>query len=133
MKHTHKSKWKNITLRSLKAELRRLPGVDAHETFKEKLLAATLANYPDQDQTDRIKPHPVTWDFGATAAALLIAALILMANYGLSSPSQVLFSQLKDTSLCYPTYDQNSFLCDQNNTYVSSVLPWEIFKENRSK
>ena len=105
----------DMTLQSLEAKLHRLPDVDVPETLEAKLLAAIPGRGPETLAELPVKRHPRLWDFGVTAAAaILILALMLTVNYGLSTPSQALSSQLKDTSLCYTMWERYGLPGDQN-------------------
>jgi hypothetical protein len=114
MKENQEQKWKDTTLKSLEAKLRNLPEVEVPETLEVKLLAAI----PDREPVaieHSLRQHPGAWDFGVTAAAvILILALMLTVNYGLSTPSQTLSAQPKDTSLCHTGWERQYFLGDQN-------------------
>ncbi|MHC4423981.1 MAG: hypothetical protein ACYSWR_04865, partial [Planctomycetota bacterium] len=48
------------------------------------------------------------------AAAVLILALMLTVNYGLSEPSQTLSTQLTDMSLLHTGWELRPLLSDQN-------------------
>ena len=115
MTENQEEKWDDMTLESLEAELRSLPEVDVPETLEGKLLAAIPGREPETLAELPVKRHPRLWDFGVTAAAaILILALMLTVNYGLSTPSQALSSQLKDTSLCYTMWERYGLPGDQN-------------------
>ena len=124
MKENRKQKGKEITLRSLKAKLRCLSQVEAPKTLEGKLLEA-IVDRKRQTGAERLPGfHRRTWDFGASAAAaILIFALMLVVNYGLSVPSQMLATELDDVSLCYARYDHNNLLYDQNYGSVENSLP----------
>lgn len=121
MKENQEQKWKDTTLKSLEAKLRNLPEVEVPETLEAKLLAAI----PDREPVaieHSVRQHPGAWDFGATAAAvILILALIFTVNYGLSTPSQMLSAQPKDTSLCYTGWEPHYLPLDQNNALVEDT------------
>lgn len=122
MKGNQEQKRKDTTLKSLEAELRNLPEVEVPETLEARLLAAIPDRGPKASVEQRAKRHPGLWDFGVTtAAAILILALMLTVNYGLSTPSQTLLTKFKDTSLCYTRWEQNSLLYDQNNTLIEDT------------
>ena len=111
MTHGKEGRRQDVSRHSLEARLRSLADVEPPETLKARLLTAIPA------RTHRTHPpgwYPKAWDFGVTAAAaVLIIALMLMVNYGLSVPSQAqLFA---DTDLDYPGWDQTFFSPDQNN------------------
>jgi hypothetical protein len=118
-------KTSGTTGRWLESRLRRLADVEPPETLKAKLVEAI----PDR----RVASHLVfphlrwyrqAWDFGVTAAAaVVIIALMLMVNYGLSVPSQA--QLIEDTALAYPGWDQNFFSPDQNNTGGEKFWPRE--------
>jgi hypothetical protein len=125
MTENKEQKFRNITEKSLAAQLRSLPEISPPEALKEKLLAAI----PDR----RPKPASVhrrlwyrAWDFGVTAAAaVLIFALMFLVNYGLSTPSKTAMLEF-DTSLCYAAWDQNNFMYDQNNTSLEKSLQYKL-------
>jgi len=121
----------DLTLESLEAQLRSLPDVETPETLKTKLVAAIPDRQPKTSVEHRAMHHPRLWDFGLTAAAaILILALMLTANYGLSTPSRTLSAQLYDTSLWCPGLEQRYFQFDQNNAliedtnYTKANYPW---------
>ena len=104
-----------MALESLGEQLRQLPEVDVPETLAAKLLAAIPTERANAVVEYRAEHHPGRWDFWATAvAAILILALMLSVNYGLSTPSQTLPTKLKDISLCHAGWDLHPFLGDQN-------------------
>jgi len=115
MTRNQEKKWDDMTLESLEARLRRLPEVQVPEALEAKLLAAIPDKQPKASIEDSVRWHPGAWDFGVTAVAVvLILALMLTVNYGLSTPSQALSAQLQDTSLCYTAWERYGFLGDQN-------------------
>jgi len=127
MTENQEQKWEYMRLKSLEAELRCLPEVEVPETLEDKLLAAIPDRGAKVAPEHQAKWHVRAWDFGATAtAAVLILALMLMVNYGLSVPPQMLLTELNDTSLCYTRWDQNNFLYDQNNACVEKTLPYKL-------
>jgi len=116
-----------MTLKSLQANLRRLAGLQTPEALKNKLLADIPHSRAQAPSQQWIQWHRGAWDFGVTAvAAVLIIALMFMVNYAFYLPPRGLLTQLKDTSLCYTTWDQNNFLCDYNNASAQSFFPYEI-------
>jgi hypothetical protein len=115
MTENQEEKWDDMTLESLEAELRSLPEVDVPETLEGKLLAAIPDRQPAAAAEHRAERHPGLWDFGVTAAAaVLILALMLTVNYGLSEPSQTLSTQLTDMSLLHTGWELRPLLSDQN-------------------
>ena len=130
MAKNKKHKWRNITTGSLESELRGLVPFEPPADLKAGLLAAVPYRHSEDAKKHHIRWYPGVWNFGATAAAaVLIAGLVLLVNYGLSVPSPALLKEFNDTSLCYPVweqaglYDQNSFMSDQNNAGVETVWP----------
>jgi hypothetical protein len=128
---------KDTTLKSLESRLRSLPEVEAPETLEAKLVAAIPDAKAGVTQERQLQWHPRAWDFGVTAAAtVLIFALMFMVNYGLSVPSQMSLTDLSDTSLVCPRWDQNNFFDDQNSACVEKSLPrelkWPMIKQNES-
>jgi hypothetical protein len=122
MTDNKRQKWEDVTLKSLKAELRRLADVKIPEALKARLFAAIPNAKTAVIQHAQVQNHPRAWDFGITAvAAVLIFALMLMVNYGLSVPSQMLKTEFHDTSLYPARLDQNNFLYDQNNTLIGDT------------
>jgi len=117
-----------MTLKSLEAKLRRLPEPEIPKTLEARLLDAI----PDRDPNvsrdhHQVKRHPRAWNLGAAAtAAVLILALMLTVNYGLSTPPQMLLIELNDALPHYARPDQNNFLYDQNNAYVEKTLPYQL-------
>jgi len=125
MTENQEQKSKDMTLKSLEAELQRLPEVEVPEALEAKLLAAIPDSRAKAAPGHQLQWHRA-WDFGVTAAAaVLIFALMFLVNYGLSIPSQTSITEF-DTSLCYTRWDQNNFLYDQNNTYLGKSLPHEL-------
>ena len=135
--------WQGITMagsreqkrkdKSLEAQLRCLSQVEVSETLKARLFAAI----PDREQKaalqGQVHYRRRAWSLGV-AAAVLIFALMFLINYGLSVPSQTLFTELNDTSLCCTRWDQNNFLYDQNNAGIEQSLPfdlkWPVINQN---
>lgn len=105
----------DITLRSLKANLRRLPQVEVPGKLKARLFAAVPDVEAPPVPQAQVEWRPRVWDFTVTAAAIvLIFALMLMLNLGLSIPSKLLLTDMNDTSLVYPRPIHTTFICDQN-------------------
>jgi hypothetical protein len=123
---------KGMTLRSLKAELRRLPEVEAPRGLRARLLAAIPAGREGLASEPQAKGHYRRWDFGVSAAAaVLILASLFMVNYGLSVPTQVLLTGFTDTSLGGTLWDQG--LYDQNSCLEKSLpheLKWPVPGQN---
>ncbi|MHC4084552.1 MAG: hypothetical protein ACYSWZ_11925 [Planctomycetota bacterium] len=125
MTQKRKKKSKRITLKSLAANLRSLPEVEVPETLKPRLLAAIPDTQAKPAPANQFRRYP-TWDFGVTAAAaVLIFALMLLVNYGLSTPLKTGIIEF-DTSLCCTTPNLNNFLYDQNNTYLEKSGAYEL-------
>ena len=117
-------KSKNVTLKSLEARLRSFPKPQPPETLKDRLLATIPRTQPQLSQKHQIKPQSRVWNFGAvTAAAAVIFAFMFMLNYALSTPSQMLFTELNDTSLSYAASGPIFFEYDQNDTCLAMTLP----------
>lgn len=138
MKQNREQNYKDVTLKSLKAQLRRLPEVEVPETLKAGLFDAIPEKAAKVAQEHQAGWRPQAWDFGVTAAAaVLIFALMFMVNYGLSVPSQLLLTEFNDTSLPYARCDQNNLLYDQNNTYIEKSLPgeskWPMINQNEPR
>jgi len=111
-----------MTLKLLETELHRLRKVKVPEKLKAKLLAAIPDNNTKVTRKHQVKWYQPAWDYGVTAAAaVLIFALMVMVNYGLSVPPQALLMGFDDTSLCYPRWDQNILLYDQNNIGIADT------------
>ncbi|MFC1635834.1 hypothetical protein ACFL5Z_13425 [Planctomycetota bacterium] len=119
MKENHKRTWKDMTLKSLKAKLRSLPEPIIPETLKTRLYA-TIPRRP----TETIRERPVrrwlkAYGLWATAAAVLILALVLASNHGPPASSHRLVADLNDgTSRHVPT-DQNAVFIEDTN-FVNS-------------
>lgn len=107
-------KW--ATLKSLEAHLRRLAEIEVPETLKAKLFAAIPDEQPKAGPKHCVRWWPGAWGFGATAAAILVLALILVTNYGTSGPSRKLIADINDKPSYYT-------LADQNNTSVGDGEP----------
>lgn len=115
MKGNQEEKSDDITLQSLEQRLRHLPEPDVPKALETRLLAAIPSDAEDVSVSARTVCYPRLWDFWATAAAaILILALMLTANYGLSVSSRTLSTQLRDTSLLGTQWDRYPFLGDQN-------------------
>jgi hypothetical protein len=115
MKRNQEKKSDDMKLESLEERLRLLPELDVPKTLEARLLAAVPSDATDTSVRPRIKCYPRLWDFWATAAAaILIVALMLTANYGLFVSSRTLSMQLRDTSLLGTAWDRYPFLGDQN-------------------
>ena len=115
MKRNQEEKSDDMTLESLEQRLCHLPEPDVPEALEARLLAAIPSDAADVSVSPRIVRYPRLWDFWATAAAaILILALMLTANYGLSVSSRTLSTQLRDTSLLGTHWDRYSSLGDQN-------------------
>ena len=124
MTHNQKPKPEEMTLKSLEERLRRLPQVQPSESLESKLLAAIGDGRAEFTEEHHLRWWPGAWNFGAAAtAAILILALMLVVNYGLATPSQMLLTELNDTSLCYTGWDQNNFLYDQNSAFTEKTSP----------
>lgn len=135
MAGSRKQKRKGMTLKSLEARLRCLSQVEVPETLKAKLFAAIPEREQKATPQYQVPCRRRVWRFGAAAAAaVLIFGLLFSINYGLSVPSQVLFTELNDTSLCYTRWNQSNFLYDQNNTCIEKSLPfdlkWPVINQN---
>ncbi len=135
MKHNQKPKSEEMTLKSLEERLRRLPQVQPSESLEPKLLAGIGAGTAEFTENHRLRWWPGGWNFGAAAvAAILILASMLVVNYGLAAPSQMLFTELTDTSLCYTGWDQDNLLYDQNSFFTEKTSPsdsqWPMINEN---
>ena len=133
MAGSRKQKRKDMTLKSLEARLHCLSQVEVPKTLKDRLFAAI----PDREQRaalqSQIHYRRRAWSFGA-AAAVLIFALMVLINYGLSVPSQMLLTELNDTSLCSTRWDHSNFLYDQNNACIEKPLSfdlrWPVINQN---
>ena len=135
MTHNQKPKPEEMTLKSLEERLRRLPQVQPSESLESKLLAAIGEGRAEFTEDHDLRWWPGAWNFGAAAtAAILILALMLVVNYGLATPSQMLLTELNDTSLCYTGWDQNNLLYDQNSVFTEKTSPsdsqWPMINQN---
>lgn len=138
MRKNQEQKREDMTLRSLKTRLRHLPEVEVPRTLETRLFAMVPDRGAKVAREEKAKRHPGAWSFGAaTAAAVLILALMLMVDYGLSTHGQVLFKEIDDTSLCYPGWEQGNILYDQNNGLVERTLPrglkWPMIYPNEAE
>ena len=117
-------KSKIVKIKSLEARLHRFPEHQPPETLKAKLLAAIPHTQPQPAQKSQIKLKSRVWNFGAfSAAAAVILAFMFMLNYALSTPSQMLFTELNDTSLSYAASGPLFLEYDQNDTCLAMTLP----------
>ncbi|MHC4260637.1 MAG: hypothetical protein ACYSTF_09555 [Planctomycetota bacterium] len=115
MKRNQEEKSDDMTLGSLEQRLRHLPEPGVPEALEARLLAVITSDTADVSISPRIVRYPRLWDFWATAAAaILIIALMLTANYGLFVSSRTLSMQLRDTSLLGTAWDRYPSLGDQN-------------------
>ena len=125
MAENKEQKSRNITKKSLAAQLRSLPEVRPPEALKDKLLS-TIPDRGPKVARGHQRQSVRAWDFGVTAAAaVLIFALMFLVNYGLSTPSKTAMIEF-DTSLCYAGWNQNNFMYDQNNTYLEKSLQYKL-------
>lgn len=137
MRENQGQKWEDMTLKSLETRLRHLPEVEVPSTLETRLFTMVSDRGAGSAREEKAKRHPGAWNFGAAAAAaVLVLALILMIEYGLSTHGQVLFTEIDDTSLCYPRWEQGSILYDQNSSYVERTLPcglkWPMISPNEA-
>lgn len=137
MRKNQEQKREDMTLRSLKTRLRHLPEVEVPGTLETRLFAMVPDRGAKVAREEKAKRHPGAWSFGAaTAAAVLILALMLMVDYALSTHGQVVFTEIDDTSLCYPGWEQGNILYDQNNGLVERTLPrglkWPMIYPNEA-
>jgi hypothetical protein len=115
MKRNQEKRSDDMTLGSLEQRLRHLPEPGVPEALERRLLGAIPSDTADVSVSPRIVRYPRLWDFWATAAAaILIMALMLTANYGLSVSSRTLSTQPRDTALLGTAWDRYPFLGDQN-------------------
>ena len=129
MTENKEHKWNDMPLKSLEAELRRLPEVKVPEKLKTRILDAIPGRRQKVSIGHQLKWHLYTRDLVATAAAaIFIFSSMLMVSYGLPNPPQTLLTELNDTSLCHTgweqnnlLYDQNSFLYDQNSSLIEDI------------
>jgi hypothetical protein len=122
MADKRKQSKQDIMLRSLKRRLRDLAGLQPPPRLKAKLVAAIAPGRPTTRPTLAGRPVLRIWDFGVTAApAVLVFALLLVVNYGLSVPVRILPTQVADTSLCYLPGVQGPLLSDQNNMLIEDT------------
>ena len=124
-----------FTLKDLELKLRNLPDIEPSSNLRNRLLSLIPPAASTFDQQFRIKWYFKILDLGATAATvILILSLTLILNHSLSLPSQPLFSEFQDTSLCYTRWDQNNILYDQNTTYAGvSNFTLPVLKQNEPK
>ena len=118
MTGNQEQKWKDMTLKALEVELRRLPEVEVPETLKAKLFAKAPNSKTKGIREHQLQWRPGVWGLGIAAATVLILALIFVPNYGPSVPSQALTADLDDNSTRYVLADQNNALIADTN-YVN--------------
>jgi hypothetical protein len=122
MANKRKQSKQDIVLRSLKRRLHGLAGLQPPPRLKAKLVAAIAPARPTTRPTLAGRPVLRVWDFGVTAvAAVVVFALLLVVDYGLSLPVRILPSQVADTSLCYLPGVQSPLLSDQNNMLIEDT------------
>lgn len=115
MKRNQEEKSDDMTLESLEERLRSLPELDVPKALEARLAAAVPSGAEGTSVRPRTARCPRLWDYWATAAAaILIVALMLTANYGVSDSSRTFSTQITDTSLCGTLWDRCTFLGDQN-------------------
>ncbi|UCF15055.1 MAG: hypothetical protein JSW59_16725 [Phycisphaerales bacterium] len=115
MKEDNKKTWENITLKSLEARLRSLPEPGIPATLEARL-HATIPERP----TETIRVHLLRrWikacALSATAAAVVILAIVLAANHGPPSPSHRSVADLNDGASRHVPADQNTVLIEDTN------------------
>jgi len=113
---------KDVSLESLQAQLRNLPEPDVPEGLKSALFAGIPEAAVPAGHRSLVGRHPGAWDFGVTAAAaVVILALLLMVNYGLSVPAGKSLVKFDEPLLSYTRWDHNTLLSDQNNAFIERV------------
>jgi hypothetical protein len=119
MTTNREQQWRDLTLESLEAKLRRLGEVDVPQTLEAKI----LTNVPDggagSPQDHRNWRWPRIWGIGIATAAVLILALIFMSNYGPFVSSHTLIGDFNDRQTRPLLADQNTPLVEDTN-HVSS-------------
>jgi hypothetical protein len=115
MAENQEQKWKGMTLKSLEAKLRSLPGVEVPEALKAKIFAKIPHSKAGPAPERRVQWRPGIWGFGIAAAAVLILALIFVPSYGPSGPSQTLIADLNDRTVRHILADQNNALVEDTN------------------
>ncbi|MHC4434914.1 MAG: hypothetical protein ACYTBS_24000 [Planctomycetota bacterium] len=115
MKENHKQTRQDITLKSLEARLRSLPEPAIPETLEARL-HATIPERP----TETIRGHLFrqwlkAYGIWATAAAVMILALVLAVNHGPPSPSHRFVADLNDGVARYVPADQNAVPIEDTN------------------
>jgi len=122
MIQNRKNKSQDITLKSLKTQLRNLPVLQTADSLKQKLIAAI----PNDTTPLSRKWWPGAWGLGAAAAAVFIGAVIFVSNYAPSTSSNLL-AELNDASSYHVLADINSSLAEVNKP---AQLLWHIAGQN---
>ncbi len=135
MNRKKQQKSQDVTFEALEGQLCNLPEVEVPDGLQTKLLAAIADSNTDLCRGSRTKSRHRAWIGALTAAAaVLILALIPMANYTLPAPSRTSFTEFDDSLVCGGWLHGNNFLYDQNNTFVEKSLPpdfrWPVVHQN---
>jgi len=115
MTTNQEQKRQDLTLKSLEADLRRLPEVQIPETLQAKILASVPDGKAGGPQGNWVRRWPRVCGIGIATAAVLILGLVFMANYALFMSSQPPVTDLNDGPTRYVLSDQNSLLIEDTN------------------
>ena len=117
-------KWKNLTMKSLKAKLCGLREVEVPEGLKDRLLDSAR-----RQQIELCRGHSILWRpralwVGTAAAVIFVLGLTLVPHIsGPSVPSQNIIMDLNDRPGRYIS-------ADQNNTAAPNKLQWSTTSHN---
>ena len=114
-------------MKSLKSRLCNLPQPDVPQRLKSALFAAIPKHTGPTASKPSPGPHRRAWDFGVTAAAaVIVLALLILVNYGLSVPPGASIAECDDALTWYTKWDRNTLLSDQNSAFIEKAAPYRV-------
>lgn len=121
MAESTEQKFREMTLKSLEAMLRRFSELQVPETLKAKLFAAIPGRRVRSGQEYHARRWRVVWCFGTAAAVVLVLAIMLAPNYSPSGPAKTVVVDLNDRTMRSVISDQNSGLIKDTNNADCNV------------